>query len=92
MRDVRTHKEKQKSIELGEKHKKLSWFYVDQPYQCTLINLNRGWYQIIGTRVTSKESWLERIKHKSTGDVFTISHFDYMKIINTFRDKNKHLI
>ena len=92
MRDVRTHKEKERMKELGEKHNKLRWFYVSQPYQCTLLNLSRGWYEKVGTKKTTKGSWLHSIKHKSTGDKFTISDVDYMKIIDTFKDKNKHLM
>ena len=92
MSKVLTHKEKERMKELGEANNKLRWFYVEQTFQCTLLNLSKGWYEKTGTKKTSKESWLHSIKHKSTGDTFTISDVDYMKIIDTFRDKNKHLI
>lgn len=92
MRDVRTHKEKERMKELGEKHNKLRWFYVEQPFVRDGLKLVRGWYEKTATGLTKGGKYIHDVKHKSTKDKFTISDVDYMKIIDTFEDKNKHLI
>lgn len=91
-RAVLTHKEKEQMKELGEYHNKLRWFFVEQPFKCSLFTLDIGWYSKVSTGKTKNDKWIHRIKHKRTGDTFTVSDFDYLKIIDTFESKNKHLI
>ncbi len=88
---VRTIQEKEKMLELGKANEKLRWFFVAQPFKCKLITLDGGWYSKIGTK-NLNDKWLHSIKHKRTGDTFTISDVDYLKIIDTFESKNKHLL
>lgn len=92
MSKVLTHKEKERMKELGEKHNKLRWFYVEQTFIRDELTLVRGWYEKTGTGLTKGGKYIHDVKHKSTKDTFTISDFDYIKIIDTFKEKNKHLI
>ncbi len=88
---IRTEKEKERMKELGEVNNKLRWFFVSSNFECKLFTLSGGWYEKVSTGKTKNDNWIHKIKHKRTADVFTISDIDYLKIIDTFKDKNKHL-
>ena len=91
VRDVRTNKRIEQERLFGIENNKLRWFFVTKKYQCTLFNLSIGWYEKIST-FQLKGNWLHIVKSKKTKDTFTISDADYMKIINTFKEQNKHLL
>ena len=92
-RAVLTHKEKEKMLELGKANEKLGWFFVEQPFKCKLVTLRRGWWRKTGTSTPEdgKKSVCD-VKHKITNEFKIISYVDYLKIIDTFGEKNKHLI
>ena len=92
MKKPKTEREKQLMKELGEANNKLRWFFIYKSFQCKLLNLDGGWYEKVSTGKTKNDKWIHSVKHKRTGDTFTVSDFDYLKIIDTFKDKNEHLI
>ena len=63
-----------------------------KPFQCTLFKLSPGWYERWGTSVPENGKSMCEIKHKRTGEYSVISYVDYLKVIDTFEDKNQHLL
>lgn len=92
MKKPKTEREKQLMKELGEANNKLRWFCVVQDFECKTLMLRKDWYEKIGTYKTKEDNWIHKIKARTSKEFYTISDFDYLKIINTFTDKNIHLI
>jgi len=89
---LKAGEEKEKMLKAGEENNKLRWFCVVNDFKCGLITLKKDWYEKTGTGKTKNENWLHSIKSRTSKELFTISDVDYLKIIDTFKEKNKHLL
>ena len=88
---AKTEKEKEIEKELSTYNNKFRWFYIHEDFEAKFIILKKGWYEMVGTRITMEGNCNHDIKLKDSKDYFLISETDYLKALNQFRELNKHL-
>ena len=86
-----TKREKEIQEELSILNNKSRWFCVEHPFKCKLYTLRVGWYEKTATCKLNNGTWVHDVKLRDTKDKYKISDVDYLKIIDTFKEKNIHL-
>lgn len=97
MRKQLTARQKEAMDNLAKENNKLRWLCVVQPFKCKLLikrkllTLGRGWYELTSSG-NINGNWMHKVKKRDSKEYYTVSDKDYMKIINTFKKENNHLL